>query len=88
MQTVFVTEVGRKASQIGESIAQKENENEDNQDIIDAAAKDQTKKLMEEVMNVFAQVLAAWKVNDSCNKLEHQARALVELVLKLRSATE
>ena len=62
--------------------------NEENQDLIDAAGKEQTKKLMEEVIDVFAEHLAAWKVNASSNKHAHQARALFELVLKLRSATD
>lgn len=84
----FVAEVGTKASQIGESVAQQENFQEDRQEVIDAAGKEQTKRLMEEAVAIYAEKLAAWREAAECQKSVPAARALIELALKLRSATK
>ena len=50
----FVNQIAFKASQIGESVAQTENFQEDNQEVIDTAGKAQTKKLLEEILVIYA----------------------------------
>lgn len=84
----FLTLVSFKASRIAESVAQTENLQEENQEVIDKAGKDQTKILMDEVVALYASMLAAWKkTSGDSAKSHHQARALIEFALKLRSAS-
>ena len=52
--------------------------------MIDKAAKEQAKKLMEDVMQVFGKQLAFWRKTADCAKSHHQARALIKLAIKLR----
>lgn len=57
--------------------------------MIDKAGKEQTKILMDEVVALYASELAAWKeTSGDCAKTHHQARALIEFALKLRSASD
>ena len=88
LKSSFVLQVGKKARSIGESIAQTENAQEDNQDVIDNAGKEQTKKLLEEILQVYADQLATWRENADCSKSAHQARALIQLVIDVRGASK
>ena len=68
----FVRIVAYKASQIAESVAQSDNLQEDNQEIIDKATRDETRKLMEEVVSLYASQLAAWRdFSDQAAKAYH-----------------
>ena len=43
---------------------------------------------MEEAVAIYAEKLAAWRETAECQKSVPAARALIELALKLRSATK
>ena len=84
----FVETLGFKASQIAESIAQYENMQEENQEVIEKAEKLHNKKLLEDILHVYAESLSKWRLNADSKKTYHQARALIQLALNLRCTSK
>lgn len=61
---------------------------EDNMEVIEKQAKEHAVTLMREVVERYINQLAQWRKKANTPKLVHQARGLIDLALKLRSAVK